>query len=920
MPPGGAHVAGEWNESSHPSSHSGIHRWRALRVPMLLGLLCLVIYNANLRQIGAADTLSARYLPLGLWHFGTLRLDRIAPWVAHGHPSIANWQKLPPAEVSFSPSAYWIVRGRNQHLASFYPIVAPLLVAPLYLPAVAILTKHGWQQPEIDRVAELMEKASASLLATFATVVVYILLRRERNRYAFVIALAFAFGTNTWMISSQALWQHGTGELLIALALLLALSPPGRVAAFALGAVCILITFNRPPDALFAGAIVFHVLWTRKRTLGWLLAGGALPLAALSLYNLCVLGNVAGGYGTVREPVSTFFQHSILEGIAGLLISPARGLLVFSPFLLFVPLGLRHRLRSPASRPLAIALMSAAILQLLVYAPMDWRAGICWGPRYLTDTLPVLAWLLAPAPLVLASFGRMLLGLTIAAGTAVQAIGAFWYTGTSDLAIFAGGPASMHGAWKLANIPFVAELNHAPAGGELQCNTTVVIDQIGGTPQPGTTTTVPILAPGYTISGRALSCSRKPAQLILLVDGVIVGATQQFAARSANEGASQADSPLQWAITAATQNVPPGERVLQVCVRVEPRSDIRIVREQRVKVVSSPPAAAPSPASSALAPMGDVAASTLRSHLRPEGYWLTSYTSQPRFEAPHAEMNTFLTSMMVDFLSPISETYNLDDALGRARRHLAAQIESTGLVRYHGVPDAPTIGTLGCVITPDADDTALVWIVAGSNGDGRRQPMLNELVAFRNARGLYRTWLAPREKYQCLDPGRDPNPADATIQMHVYLMLRELDPPAANALCVALQRTINKDDLWVYYAKAPLIPYLRSAELRRKDCAIPLPEERLAHPVAGQEIWSEVARRLVATMTVPPSVSEREAMIALLTKLGSDEFAELRRAPPLLYHNDLTASVSRYYWSPDFGYALWLRLYNAARGEGLTAP
>ena len=41
-----------------------------------------------------------------------------------------------------------------------------------------------------------------------------------------------------------------------------------------------------------------------------------------------------------------------------------------------------------------------------------------------------------------------------------------------------------------------------------------------------------------------------------------------------------------------------------------------------------------------------------------------------------------------------------------------------------------------------------------------------------------------------------------------------------------------------------------------------------------------------------------------------DDFALLRESPPLLYHNDLTASVSRYYWSEDVGYALWLRLYH----------
>lgn len=41
--------------------------------------------------------------------------------------------------------------------------------------------------------------------------------------------------------------------------------------------------------------------------------------------------------------------------------------------------------------------------------------------------------------------------------------------------------------------------------------------------------------------------------------------------------------------------------------------------------------------------------------------------------------------------------------------------------------------------------------------------------------------------------------------------------------------------------------------------------------------------------------------------------------PPLLYHNDLTASVRRFYWSEDVGYALWLRLYLESARLGLLA-
>ena len=39
----------------------------------------------------------------------------------------------------------------------------------------------------------------------------------------------------------------------------------------------------------------------------------------------------------------------------------------------------------------------------------------------------------------------------------------------------------------------------------------------------------------------------------------------------------------------------------------------------------------------------------------------------------------------------------------------------------------------------------------------------------------------------------------------------------------------------------------------------------------------------------------------------------------IAFSNDLSARVRRYYWSEDFGYALWLRLYvESARVDGGT--
>jgi hypothetical protein len=872
--------------------------------PLLLGVLCLLVYNANLRTIGAGDTLPARYQPLILWHDGTFALDGNARLVAHGHPLS---EPNPPAGTSgtvayFQPWAYWLIHTRRGQLASLYPVVAPLLVAPLYLPAVLWLNSHGWEQPQIDRVAEIMEKVSASLLAAIASLLMFLVLRREGNPWALPLALAFAFGTDTWMISSQALWQHGSGVLLVTLALLLALARASPLRTGLLGLVCVLIAANRPPDALIAGAFMLFAVWSRRREAVWLLAGAALPLAALLYYNLGFIGNLVGGYALAKGMGKHFF-HVAWLGLPGLLVSPARGLLVFSPFLIFLPVGLTRRLRTPSSRKLAVALSVAVVAQLFVYSQTDWRAGVSWGPRWLTDLLPVLVWMLAPAPLALRRLPRGLLVATMVAAVGVQAIGAFWYTKKSDERIFAGNPASTSGAWDPSNTPFVVELEHQRAPFELQCGT-----RFGSIDQPppvlNGTGAVPKLQPGTAVQGWALVCGRTPAQVILLIDGRVIGETPHFSVRPDVNRALHITAASGWSVTADTSGIVPGEHVLQLAVRVSPRSDIRILREEPVMVTAPPD----------LNALAVLAARRLREDQARAGYWLTKYTSSPQYVAPQEEMNTYLTSTLVDLLAPVEPKLGLAHVVARARRELAAQVESNGLVRYHGLPNAPTIRKLGCVITPDADDTALVWRIAGPGpGDPRLRRMLRTLARYRDGRGLYRTWLAPQSRYKCLDPGRDPDPADIGIQMHVYLMLREFDRPAARVLCKAIQRWSGNDDVWVYYANTALVPYLRSAELEQLGCPIPLPTARLARPVPGQEWWSEAARLLVQTGPSGRGANARQAIRDLLTSLGDNDFALLRLAPPLLYHNDLTASVKRFYWSEDAGYALWLRLYEAAK-------
>jgi hypothetical protein len=675
------------------------------------------------------------------------------------------------------------------------------------------------------------------------------------------------------------------GQLLLIACLLILTSNCTAPKAFAAGLFLGLLAGNRPPDALIAAALgVYALFWARRRAL-LIAAGFVLPVGLVVLYNLKITGNIAGGYGLMGKP--SFLQHDLLQGIAAILFSPMRGLFVFSPFLLFLLL-LGRQLRDRRERGLTLAMLAGVVLQIILYAKADWRAGISWGPRYMTDLLPMLMLMLAPIVSSLRSFGRACFMATVAVAILIEGIGAFCYTGATDLPLYdvVDGPGKMRPAWEWRNAPFIASLRYRliPVSGSFDAirfgsydiNATRAGDEVDAV-------------------GWASSRNATPFQVAIRVDDdpQRVFVTRKFFDRADVH-------PTGWRIAVNTTGLAPGEHKLTAFAWASESGERRFLGERYLTLTPAP----------AIATVGDLEASArtaverLREHQQEAGYWLTVYTKGTEFEAYRQELNTFLNAFLLDLLEPLESSGRLGNSLERARQYLTAQIEPSGLVRYHGVPNAPGIGTLGCVITPDADDTALVWRLAP--GDVRlRTNAVATLKQYRRDDGLYRTWLAPQAAYECINPGRDPNPADIAIQMHVLLFLAKAEPPSAGALCKALKPVINDDRVWVYYSNAPLVPLIRLKDLQDAGCELELSQSRMVSSLPDQAPWVSVASMLSARQKQLSTVDVER----LLRQIAGNDFSIVRRNPPLLYHNDLTASVSRYYWSEDAGYALWLRLY-----------
>ena len=285
----------------------------------------------------------------------------------------------------------------------------------------------------------LAGKLVASLAVAISAGLIYLVARRlgASRGGALVVALAYGLGTGVWSTGSQALWQHGPNEMYLALGLwcLVAVSRDWRWAVgcgLALGAA----TWCRPTGAIVVLTVgAWLLLRDRRALVAFVLAG--MPLAmALAAYNYYYFGSplqfgqLQMQHVALEKTGSTvMWQTPLLEGLRGLLLSPSRGLFVYSPFLAFCGWGMVRAWREPslaALRPISLAIAAIWSLEALHY---DWWGGWAYGYRHIVDTATLLVPFLAPViDAVLRR--RLLLGLflpLLAWSIVVQAVGATAY-------------------------------------------------------------------------------------------------------------------------------------------------------------------------------------------------------------------------------------------------------------------------------------------------------------------------------------------------------------------------------------------------------------------------------------------------------------------------------------------------------------
>jgi hypothetical protein len=398
--------------------------------PAVLFIGLMSVYLSNEGPIPVRDTLVNTYLPVRLLTDGSLTFTpRETPFLFAWkleEPYRTKWEfqrgegrtdvlvESWDAEILGRPARELADEGvlklskplyvltpstREGRYVNIYGPGAGLSAVP-YFGALALI-KGNWK--ENSRILWGEARVFAAACIAGSAVVLYLTLALLLARVpSMALSLLYGLGTCVWCEPSQMLWQQTPTLLFISLGLyfLMRLSEGPRFGA-ACGLVLGLATLCRPTAGLLLLAAAVPVFVHEKRTRVPFVLAALPPLLFLAGYNAWFLGSpfrfgqvAAAETLTVgADPVPESF---FLTRTAGLLISPSRGLFVFSPFLAFSIWGAADcwKKRSwPALPPLTIAFLAELAVASGWFA---WFGGWSFGYRILVEWTPVLILLLVP--------------------------------------------------------------------------------------------------------------------------------------------------------------------------------------------------------------------------------------------------------------------------------------------------------------------------------------------------------------------------------------------------------------------------------------------------------------------------------------------------------------------------------------------
>ena len=234
-----------------------------------------------------------------------------------------------------------------------------------------------------------IEAGLAALLMAIFVVIQYWTARLMLSAsWSLIVALGAALGTQVWSTASRAMWSDTWGILLLSAALFFLMAHElgkRKMNSIVFATLLAWTYFVRPTNSVHIAAITIYLfLFHRELIIRYLLAGAAW-LGVFVAYSWHYYHQLLPNY----YKASRLYFGNFWTALAGHLISPGRGLLIYVPVIVFIAYLLVRYWRYVQRRRLVWLSLAVIIAHLFVISSFGhWWGGSSFGPRFTTGLVP----------------------------------------------------------------------------------------------------------------------------------------------------------------------------------------------------------------------------------------------------------------------------------------------------------------------------------------------------------------------------------------------------------------------------------------------------------------------------------------------------------------------------------------------------
>lgn len=286
----------------------------------------------------------------------------------------------------------WQTFQRDGHTFYSYPLGTSVFMIPFV--AIANLTHMDMEKRDHEII---LQGRLAALSAALALMLIYLLARCYFSpAISLFLTLILTFGSAISSTLANALWSMNLTVIFILWSLLLLIKDKNgrkKLNPYLLGFLLFSAFFCRPTTAIFILSVMIYLLIENRTVLAKSMLVFFPCLMAFLLFSLKVYHNVYPGNYNFSFSSDGYVNFNWVAFL-GNLVSPSRGLLIFSPFLILSFVGIGIFFKKIYKNKLFWAVFISFVLHLVLLSKWKmWWGGGGFGNRLLTDSYPSLVFI-----------------------------------------------------------------------------------------------------------------------------------------------------------------------------------------------------------------------------------------------------------------------------------------------------------------------------------------------------------------------------------------------------------------------------------------------------------------------------------------------------------------------------------------------